>query len=247
MVNTYKVFYLILVGLVIVSCRKDDATEAVIRMQLLYNGEPMVTQQEYDYPDGKTFILTKFSTYLSNITLQSGNETRLLEEVRLINLTETLRNTAGSLEGFTIFKGETGLNSADRIHFNIGLTPEQNRKLPADYPPGHPLAMPGEHWLAWSSYIFVKIEGWIDLDDDGMAETGVALHLGADQVMKPKTLFFPASSMDITIQIDLARIFAQNTIYDIRTNPQIHSLSQIEALVELSNNLEKAVTIKAPL
>lgn len=245
MVNTYKVFYLIL-GLAIVGCRKDDATEAVIRMQLLYNGEPMITQQEYDYPDGKTFILTKFSTYLSNITLQSGNETRLVEEVRLINLTETLRNAASSLEGYTIFKGETGLNSVDKIHFNIGLTPEQNSRLPADYPSGHPLALAGEHWLAWQSYIFVKIEGWIDLDDDGMAETGVALHLGADQVMKPMTLFSPGSAMDITIQIDLARIFMQNTIYDIRTNPQIHSLSQIEALIELSNNLEKAVTIKAP-
>lgn len=246
MVNTYKVFYLIL-GLAIVGCRKDDATEAVIRMQLLYNGEPMITQQEYDYPDGKTFVLTKFSTYLSNITLQSGNETRLVEEVRLINLTETLRNSASSLEGFTIFKGETGLNSIDQMRFNIGLTPEQNRKLPADYPSGHPLALPGEHWLAWSSYIFVKIEGWIDLDDDGMAETGVALHLGADQVMKSIRLFIPPGAMDLTIQIDLARIFAQNTIYDIRTNPQIHSLSQIEALIELSNNLEKAVTIKAPL
>ncbi len=246
MAHTYKVFYLIL-GLAIVSCRKEDATEAVIRMQLLYNGEPMITQQEYDYPDGKTFILTKFSTYLSDITLQSGNETRLLEEVRLINLTETLRNSDRSLEGFTIFKGKTGLQSVEQIHFNIGLTPEQNRTLPADYPSGHPLAMPGEHWLAWSSYIFVKIEGWIDLDDDGMAETGVALHLGADQVMKPMTLFIPQNSLDITIQIDLARIFMQNTIYDIRTNPQIHSLSQIEALVELSNNLEKAVTIKAPL
>ena len=50
------------------------------------------------------------------------------------------------------------------------------------------------------------------------------------------------------IQIDLAKVLAREVkIYDIEANPQIHSLSQIESLRELSNNLEKAISIKSIL
>jgi len=234
--------------LLIWGCKKDDeGMEASIRLQLLYNGIPMVTQQNYDYPDGKTFVLTKFSSYMTELSLQSGSSEQQIEEVQLINMTETLRTEETSQQGFLIFSGKTKLNSIDQIHFNLGLTPEQNSTIPADHDPGTPLALAGEYWLAWESYIFTKIEGWIDLDGDGMAEAGVALHLGSDEVMKSFSLQNIDGSNALVIQIDLARIFEQDKVYDIEANPQIHSLSQIESLRELSNNLEKAVSLKSTL
>jgi hypothetical protein len=238
------------VGILLQSCTKDgQGIETNIRLQLTYNGDPMVTQRNYTYPDGKTFVLTKFSTYMTGLSTQSDIGEQQIDDVRLINMTETLQSEQTSAQGILIYSGKIKGNSIDQIHFNLGLTPEQNSTVPADHDPGTPLAMAGEYWLAWKSYIFTKIEGWIDLDGDGMAETGVALHLGSDQAMRSFRVFPPSSdNSEITIQIDLARIFDQEgKIYDIEANPQIHSLSQIEALRELSNNLEKAIFIKAIL
>lgn len=245
----YSVFYLLLL-LTGFACKKDEVTgmDLTIRLQVLYQGNPMTNQVEYAYPDGKTFILTKFSTYMSDLTVQSGSQEETLEEVLLINMTETMRTSAGSEQGYLVYSGKTKLNSIDRIHFNLGLTPEQNSTIPADHTPGTPLAMPGEYWLAWESFIFTKIEGWIDLDGDQMAETGVALHLGSDEVLKSFSFDTLDRTGTLTILIDLAQVFSQDgTIYDIEANPQIHSLSQIESLRELSNNLEKAVTLKTVL
>ncbi len=247
MINKYQVILLLGLILTFNSCRKEDDTRARIHLRLLYNGEPAVTQQDMIYPDGKVFVLTRFSTYLSELTIHSGSEQQRLKDVQFINLTETLKNSGSSAQGYTIFDGAIDLASVDRVDFNIGLTPGQNATVPADHPPGHPLAMPGEYWLAWQSYIFTKIEGWIDLDGDGMAETGVALHLGSDEVKKAISLVNPENTTELTIQIDLAKVFKQHKIYDIAATPQIHSLSQIEALRELSNNLENAITIKTTL
>lgn len=249
MEKIYQVLLLIVL-LGISSCRKEEekGIDVSIRLQLLYNGEPMVTQQNYTYPDGKAFVLTKFSTYLTDLAIQSGNQSEDLEDVQLINMTETLRSSAGSEMGYLIYSGKSKLTSVEQLHFNLGLTPEQNGTIPADHNSGTPLAMAGEYWLAWESYIFTKIEGWIDLDADGMAETGVALHLGSDEVMKSFSFQNLDGENELIIQIDLARVFQQgNKIYDIEANPQIHSLSQIESLRELSNNLEKAVTLKTTL
>lgn len=246
--NISKKILIPLLVLLIWGCGKDEeGTEVTVRLQVLYNGEPMITQTNYSYPDGKTFVLTKFSTYMTDLALQSGNNDQLIEEIQLINMTETQRSEESSEQGYLIYSGKTNLNSIDQIHFNLGLTPEQNSTVPADHDPGTPLAMAGEYWLAWESYIFTKIEGWIDLDNDGMAETGVALHLGSNEVMKSFSLQNIDATTDITIQIDIAKIFARDKIYDIEANPQIHSLSQIESLRELANNLENAVSLKTSL
>ncbi|MCB0687074.1 MAG: hypothetical protein KDC53_11125 [Saprospiraceae bacterium] len=234
---------------ILTGCQKDDeGVDVSIRMQLLYHGEPMLSQQAYSYPDGKAFILTKFSTYMSDLVIYNGNTSQELKDVQMLNMTETLRSQEGTADGLLVYAGKTKLSSINQLDFNLGLTPEQNSTIPADYDSGTPLSLASEYWLAWESYIFTKIEGWIDLNGDGVAEEGVALHLGSDEVMKSFSFALPTGMTDIVIQIDLGKIFEQNgKIYDIEANPQIHSLSQIDALRELSNNLEQAVSLKTPL
>ena len=132
----------------------------------------------------RSLCLPDFPYIYQRCPLNQPAKVRIVRDVQFVNMTETLRNAGNSADGYTLFEGKTKLSALDRLRFNIGLTPEQNSTVPADYTSGSPLAMPGEYWLAWKSYIFLKIEGWIDLDGDGMAETGVALHLGSDEVMK---------------------------------------------------------------
>jgi hypothetical protein len=236
-------FTLLIIGLTFFSCKKDGEP-ITIHLQLLYDGDPMVMQQEYAYPDGKTFIATKVSMYLSDINLEGSVKSLSIADVAFVNFSESHRTAESASEGYLLYNDKVDFGSIESLQFNVGLTPEQNRTVPADYASGTPLAMPGEYWLAWDSFIFVKIEGRIDLDGDGITEEGVALHLGSDQVMQSFSLANTNGSTALTVAIDISKIFANDKIYDIGANPQIHSLSQMPSLLELSENLSHAIFLK---
>ncbi|NND33680.1 MAG: hypothetical protein HKN76_13915 [Saprospiraceae bacterium] len=244
MIKQYVRFLALVFLLMILGCKKDT-TEVSVYFQLVYDGEPMIMQQEYLYPGGKTFIATKVSMYLSDLSIASNNESVVIDDVRFVNLTESHRTAKLAAQGLLLYQEDLEMDGVKNLRFNIGLTEEQNKTVPADYPSGHPLAMPGEYWLAWDSYIFFKIEGKIDLDEDGIAEAGVALHLGSDQVMRSFDLINLSGGNHLTVEIDVTKIFGTDKVYDITENPQIHSLSQMPALLELSNNLTTAVSLKS--
>ncbi len=244
--ETLKGIVLVLLLLLPLGC-KEEKLNITLHIQLLYDGNPLLMQQEYSYPDGKVFSLTRVSMYLSDLIIGDEDQEQLLHEVHFADLTTSHRDLSSASSGYLLFGGETSLSRVSSIDFNVGLTPEQNSTVPADYSSGDPLAMTGEYWLAWNSYIFVKIEGWIDLNNDGAPETGVALHLGSDDAMSTISLDNTESVTDITIQVDVNKIFAGGNIYDIEANPQIHSLSQKAALIELSSNLNKSISLKTNL
>ena len=65
--------------------------------------------------------------------------------------------------------------------------------------------------------------------------------MGSDQVMQSFSLDNSRGQTALTVSFDVAKIFASENIYDIGANPQIHSLSQMPALLELTENLKHAV------
>lgn len=226
------------------ACSKD-IPNATINFKLSYDGAPLVMFEDYVYPDGKKLQITRFSFYISELSVKQGEEVKLLKDVDFINLTKSHSSIDGATKGFNYIseKIDDGYNS---ISFNFGLTETQNSTVPADYKSGHPMARPGEYWVAWDSYIFVKIEGWIDLDNDDNPETGIALHLGSDAVKRSVSKLVPNPDKEIEFDIDLYAIFKNSDtgkIYDIAANPQLHSLSQIPAAEELVNNLVQSISL----
>ncbi len=233
--------------LLLFSACKDDKTAVSILFKLTYDDAPLVMFEDYVYPDGKKLQITRFSFYMSQLSVNDRTESILLKDVDFINLTKSHSSTEGASQGYTYMAKELQLDGFDAISFDFGLTEVQNMKVPADFSPGHPMSKPGEYWVAWDSYIFVKIEGWIDLDGDEMPETGLALHLGSDAVNRSVAMPVHDPGKDIEFTIDVHSIF-QNTesgkIYDIAANPQLHSLSQLPAAEELANNLAESITLK---
>ena len=224
---------------------KDDGSTVAINFRLTYNDAPLVMFDEYVYPDGKVIQITRFSFYLSQLSVGQGEESKLLKDVDFINLTQSHATMEGSTNGYQYMTEEIELDGFDAIAFDFGLSETQNQKVPADFSSGHPLAQPGEYWLAWDSYIFVKIEGWIDLDSDNVAETGIALHLGSDAVRRSISMPVSDAGKDLNFTIDLHSIFENGgKIYDIQANPQIHSLSQLPAAEELANNLAQSISLQ---
>ena len=214
-----------------------------INMRLEYNGEPMVIFTDYEYPDGKKIDFTRVSFYTSEMNLDDTQ----INEVEFHNLTNSHSSEALAIEGYDWQLNNVPVGTYNELSFNIGVQPELNSKDPGEFASGHPLAKPAENWFSWMSYIFLKIEGNIDLDGDGMNETGIALHTGADEALRRINMDHPievidGQSTDVTIIFDVYRLLeGKDRIFPIEEYPQIHSLTQLDGVIELSDNLEIAI------
>ena len=231
-----------MLAVALMGCNKDKI-ELSLRFQLQYQGNPLVMLKDYTYPDGKKVQFTRVSFFISELVAKDRDESISLKEIDFVNLSQSHADEANATTGYLYLQEEIPLSNIDQISFNIGLTAKQNENVPANYASGEPLARPGEYWVAWDSYIFVKIEGWVDLDGDGEVETGIALHMGSNKVMRHVSLDIADAAQEVTVVLDLHSVFKREKIYDIATNPQLHSLSQLSAAEELADNLMSALQI----
>lgn len=232
-----------LFGLLIMTGCQEEPIDVNIRFNLVYGDDPLVMFTEYSFPDGRAIQFTQMSFYISDLYFSHDGEIAQVKDVDFIDLTNSHSSDEGAQEGFLYLSGPYSLGGLSEIGFNLGLTEGLNATKPTDYLSDHPLARSGEYWTGWESYIFVKIQGSIDLDNDGELETPLALHLGSDPVKRTIRLNNVNGSTDVRIMLDLKSFFTGDALYDIDANPQIHSLDQIEAAMELADNLSQSIYI----
>ena len=237
-----NIFYILLAAIVIpmFSCSDDPIADAEVRFRLRYEDKPLVTFEEVNYPDGKSLYVSRVSLFIEDFTLV-GDESITLFERDYFTLTDDHLSQASAQEGTVIFRGE--LAEGDyAANFNIGVDPVNNAKEPADFTSDNVLSNAAEYWAGWKSYVFAKVEGFIDLDGDGDEETGFALHMGGDDAYRAVSISdkmsLDANSTRLYIDIQLEKLFMSNGImYDIAANPQIHSPEQNPLVIILSDNL----------
>ena len=223
------------------SCKKDGNGNLNINMKLQYQGEPLVMFEDYAYPDGRTINFSRFSMYMTDLTL--GDQ--LLSDIDFYNLSNSHASLEDANKGYTLSFTDLPEGTYETLSFGEGLTPDLNAMTPDQFDSDHPLAKSSEHWFSWASYIFTKAEGNIDMNNDGVdKETAFALHLGADNAYRYFTFTKDINiekdeTTEVDLIIDLYYLFdGEDRIYPIDENPQIHSLNQMEAVDELSNNIE---------
>jgi len=220
-----------------------------LNFDLNYDNELFVLDKEYEYPSGEKFEFSRFDMYISNVTLIKDTEEIVIADIDFLKMTPTFANAVTAADGFnyTIAGIEDG--EYDGIKFNIGLTSEMNNTTPSDYPVTHPLGLAGDHWPTWDSYIFVSIEGRMDIDTSNPDyEQGIALHLGSDEAMRTIILDDSISLANdqnkiLPISIDLRDLFVNQDgeIYDIVSTPSTHNLSEIPEVIELADNLKNSI------
>ncbi|MEM9549280.1 MAG: MbnP family protein, partial [Bacteroidota bacterium] len=221
----------------------DPSGTIDFNIKLQYNSEPLVLFEPFIYPDGRSIDFTRISFYISEVTLDDEN----IVNVEFHNLTDSHATSILASQGYnwTVEGVPPGFFST--LSFNIGVPAELNEKDPGEFPSGHPLAKPSENWFGWKSFVFLKVEGNMDMDGDGTRETGIALHTGADEALRNISLDNPilindGERTEIDIVFDVYDLFdGQNRIFPIDDFAQIHSLSQIDAVNELSDNLTNAI------
>ncbi len=253
----YHYFLLLLLFPLIQACEFDDTPpippNTVNTMDLVfkirYGNEPVVAfQDSYTHDEGYEMIFTRFSFFMTNVTLINGDgETEVLEIFHVRSLKDQ-NGLEDAERGYVVTVDSIPDGSYDAIRFGIGLPPDLNGQEPADFTSDHPLAATGEYWVGWESYIFHKTEGNIDFDGDGTFDTGMALHVGADTTYRQKEMPMPlefgngnTNEVDITIDLKEFLMPTGKPAYDLQGTPQIHSLSQMEEALELSDNLVNAI------
>jgi len=209
-----------------------------LNINLVYNDNPLILFTGYEYPDGRSMDFTRFSFFASDVKLDD----KIVEDISFHNLTNTQADPDLAVDGYdwNINYVKTGIYN--NLSFGLGVSEDLNSQDPGSFSSGHPLARPSEHWFSWNSFIFLKLEGNIDLDNDGAKETGIALHLGADEAFKNIVLdksftINEGISTTIPLEININDFFnGSQGLYDIDSNPQIHSLDQLDQVDFLINN-----------
>ena len=240
-----KAYGVILLALIIVTSCGDDESNFDMTIKLSYDDAPLVMTNDYTYPDGRTIRFNRVSFFISKLNVSDGTESVQLLDAQHVNLTQSHIDEERASEGYQVISNDVELASINSISFNIGLTADQNGQSPSDYPVDSDLSNSAEYWVGWESYVFAKIEGLIDLDNDGTPESTFALHLGSDEIMRTvdiENLSDSRDSYSLNIDLDVKQIFNDGTTtYDIVETTNIHSLNQIAQANFLIKNLERAL------
>lgn len=230
---------MIVLPLLILGACKKDTQSVNLTFKLSYDNEPLVMLNEYTFPTGETIKFTRFSFYISDVNATTDGKASAIEDVNFLNLTASHSSLEDAQAGYVYTLEDVPAGNIESIDLLLGVNPQLNQQVPSDFEGQHPLAKPGEYWIAWDSFIFFKIEGIVDLDGDGDTETNIALHIGSNQAARQVDIPIVGKSA-IDINIDLMSIFKSDAVtFDLQNNPQIHSLSQIDLANFLMDNFSK--------
>jgi hypothetical protein len=225
----------------------DDETEGVvdISIKLQYEGEPLVMLERHDYPNGYELFISRFSFFASNIQLQMGTTALEVNDVEYWNFVDSHSDVASAQNGMKLSYDKIPEGNYSGISFGIGVPASLNSQTPADFDSANPLSNVAEYWADWNSYIFMKTEGKMDPDGNGVFENedGFALHLGSNDAFRSvainKTFTVSAgNSTELEIIIDLKDMFDMGgSFYDLVARPQIHTLEALPNALPLMDNL----------
>lgn len=229
-----------------------------ISFKATYGGKTLVLDQNntYEYR-GKPVRFSKISFYLSDLAVLNEDGERALSEVQFVDLTKSHASEASAKSGTIIGFNKIPVGEYKGLKFGVGVAADLNRTMPSDYSINHPLGANniGEYREVWNSYIFAKIEGQFDIDEDGFDEDDIvfAYHTGMDELYTPielddfKTLKAGETS-NINFELDIRELFIQPRgelfsleTYDPNNNDPFY---QREGIIIIMNNFEKALHIK---
>ncbi len=214
----------------------DELTMLRLDVETLAAGQPFQTGQSFTV-DGRTGRLDIAEMYLSGITLISadGREIPIMVDepitVRAKDENDTeLQHTVGEryvlVDAGTrspVMLGEVPSGNYTGVRFLLGVDGLDNRIAPEDAPSTHPLAPqePSMHWNWNAGYVFLRLDGLLDIDGDGTvdASTGTPrdatsgqwrLHLGmtanATTVTLDQAFELKGGAQDLHVQMDLNRM-----------------------------------------
>lgn len=250
----YFSFLMLLSFLLVVNACKDDENDVALSVDVdmsvkaLYDDEPLVMAQSYTYVTEAPIFFTKLRLYLSHIVLTTADGSEVeLSEVEVLDFSSIMDRTAAE-QGLQLSFPAIPEGEYTGISFGVGVSRDLNATTPSDYSSSHPLAESGDYWNAWESYIFTKIEGKVDLEQNGSFGLGVVYHIGSDDLYRTIT-FNKAISVDKdnttlpSMSLDLKKVLSPSlTDYlDIEHHSSVHN--DIDLMNYIMDNFDTAIEL----
>ena len=212
-----------------------DKTPLSYTFTFKYNNQDLELNNIYSGPDSIPFKVSLFQFYISDFIF-SGNFSDTLRSVHFVDLEEP--------ETYTI---SDSIISSDysMVSFNMGLTPHYNEIDPGDVEATNPLSIYNNMWWGWADkFIFFKIEGKFDDNNDGVFNQSFVYHVGGDSYYKQIT---QSTSFDIdtksnTITINFDHLFnGDGGVLSLPTEKETHTLNNPILADKIAANLYSGV------
>ena len=254
----YYLFFILAIISISISCKpkKDTDLEKTSNVDLVlkakYGNAPLILNKSYKYNDSLSIRFNKFNFYISDMALLVstciGSQVAL-SEVEIVDFNKTNVDSLSALAGYTLELKKIPVGEYVGIRFGIGVPSDLNRDNPDKYSLSHPLGQPDEYNNEWKSYIFSKIEGGVDTNNDGIYDLDIAYQTGSNENYKEVCLFGdvllqPDALGEIVLDIDLKKLFiTDEKTFDIINMPTTYTEQGAEAAKIIMKNFKDAFTL----
>ncbi len=242
------------------------------RPQMAFNFAPTVRSINMDtistdttylpFIPGNTYKINDLDVRIDLLTFYvtaptlTGTEEYTLDKVGLFKsyvnrdttgaITETITETSVDL-------GEVQAGDLTNVLFNVGVTSDLNNADPSLLPAESPLSADSpdiQHWNWTAGYIFLKVEGFVDVNQDGVFEQSntteyMSIHCGFNDNLAPVSIGVTKSVNDIDyrlgVNFDIAQFFNG---YDLANQLFSRPDANPEYATQLMANVPAAFTIE---
>ena len=180
--------------LLFTNCNDDDGIDRAtveVNFKALFADEDLAIQAgNYNYIDGSTqLLITLFQFYISDLELVpiNGGEVVQLSEIELVRWSTPSDPAQLKFDFSDVPAGSYN------VRFGLGVKPELNNMNPNEFPADYPLNE-FEFWNETARYVFAKIEGNANIENDGLFDTPLVYHMGKDD-------FYTVLTYPTTIEI----------------------------------------------
>ncbi|MEM6398466.1 MAG: MbnP family protein [Bacteroidota bacterium] len=228
----------------------EDATVTVNFRATFGNEDLEIFSDRYDYADQDSrLLISLFQFYMSDLQLvpTDGGEPITLTEIELVRWNNSTDPSELSFSYDGIPDGSYN------IQFGLGVKPELNNRNPNEFAADFVLNE-NEFWNENARYVFTKIEGNAELENDDMFDTALSYHLGKNDFYT--TLQWPGTDATIDVSselnnevdftVDILRMMAESetsfTDFRDEANQIIHNPNSPIAAQQWSN-LQQAIAL----
>ena len=190
------------------ACTNDDEESPVLGMEFEYlvNGEAFDTSRVYDI-NGTAVKFSIANFYVGGITFESeeGAETEMTDKYLLVT------PESGMQEIGTLPVGHQHM-----LKYFIGVGPDENGQTESDFTnrkSDDPLSVqfPAMHWNWLSGYRFIRVDGKVDTNGDGVPDESMEIHIGTNPFLTNLEFTIhkdvEAGMNPLHFEFDLAKLF----------------------------------------
>jgi len=211
----------LMILLFIQACDKKKADDSfTINFKAKFENQAFQSGGVITDVSGKKWKFDALNFYISNLRLikQDGGEIPLTD-LGYISFKDAATTT---------FKfSNIPLGKYTGIKFNAGLTPTQN-DIDPNFLNDNDVRLKATHW-AWLKYVFTRLEGRADLNNDSNFETLLVYHIGTDELLREvfinSSFELSAGDFQKNILIQLDKVFTLAPGLDIAIYQQSNTHS----------------------